>query len=54
MNMPENLAAIRNNGIRAFVKSKRARWTCKAFGGTIDVHHGCCSACGKEPEQVLF
>lgn len=50
MSMLDNLAAIRKDGIRAFVKSERERWTCKACGGTIDVHHYRCSSCGKEPE----
>jgi hypothetical protein len=50
MSMLENLAAIQKIGIRAFVKSERERWTCRACGRTIDVHHYCCSACGKEPE----
>jgi hypothetical protein len=50
MSMLENLAMIKKIGIRAFVKSERERWTCKTCGGTIDVHHYCCSACGKEPE----
>jgi hypothetical protein len=50
MSMLDNLAAIRKDGIRAFVKAERERWTCKACGGTIDVHHSRCSVCGKEPE----
>lgn len=50
MSMLENLAAINKDGIRAFVKSERERWTCTTCGGTIDVHHYRCSACGKEPE----
>jgi hypothetical protein len=50
MSRLENLAAIREHGIRAFVKSERERWTCKTCGGTIDVHHYQCSACGKAPE----
>ena len=50
MSMLENLAAIKRDGIRAFVKNERERWTCKACGGTIDVHNNRCSACGKEPE----
>jgi len=50
MSMLDNLAAIKKNGIRAFVKSERERWTCKACRGTIDIHRYCCSACGKEPE----
>lgn len=47
MSMLENLEAIRKEGIRAFVKSERERWTCNACGGTIDVHHGKCADCGK-------
>lgn len=50
MSMLDNLAMIKKDGIRAFVKSERARWTCKACGGTVDVHHYRCSSCGKEPE----
>jgi hypothetical protein len=48
MSMIENLEAIEKNGIREFVKTERERWTCKACGGTIDVHHGRCSVCCKE------
>ena len=51
MSMLDNLAAIRKDGIRAFVQSEREHWTCTACGGTIDVHHHCCSVCGKVPEQ---
>lgn len=51
VSMLENLEAIRNDGIRAFVKSERERWTCLACGGTIDVHHYRCITCGKRPEQ---
>ena len=50
MSMIDNLESIRQHGIRAFVKSKRERWACKACGGTVDVHHHRCSVCGKEPE----
>jgi len=50
MSMLDNLAAIRKDGIRAFVRNERKRWTCTSCGGTIDVHHYRCSACGKEPE----
>jgi len=47
MSMIDNLAAIRRLGIREFVKTERERWTCTSCGGTINVHHGKCSACGK-------
>jgi hypothetical protein len=50
MSMIENLVEIQKIGIRAFVKTERERWTCRACGGTIDVHHGRCSSCGKERE----
>ena len=52
MSMLENLDAIRQNGIRAFIRAERERWTCPACGGTIDVHHGRCSECGKERERT--
>jgi hypothetical protein len=50
MSMIENLEAIRQLGIRGFVRIERERWTCKTCGGTIDVHHGRCSSCGRERE----
>ncbi|HOX34601.1 MAG TPA: DUF3795 domain-containing protein [Methanoregulaceae archaeon] len=50
MSMLDNLAAIREHGIRAFVRSERERWTCTACGGTINVHRHHCSSCGKEDE----
>ena len=50
MSMLDNLAAIQKNGIRAFVRSERERWTCADCGGTIDVHHYRCSVCGKVPD----
>lgn len=49
MSMLDNLTAIKRDGIRAFVKSERERWTCRECSGTIDVHHHRCSGCGKEP-----
>jgi len=50
VSMLDNLAAIKKDGIRTFVKSERERWTCKTCGGTLDVHHYRCSVCGNEPE----
>ena len=46
--MIENLDAIRQHGVRRFVMTEREHWTCRFCGGTIDVHHGRCSLCGKE------
>jgi hypothetical protein len=50
MSMIANLEVIRKQGIRAFVRTERKRWTCQSCGGTIDVHHGKCADCGKERE----
>jgi hypothetical protein len=50
MSMLANLQAIHEHGIREFVRTERDRWTCKTCGGTIDIHHGQCSVCGKERE----
>ena len=50
MSMLANPEAIQKDGIRAFVKAGRDRWTCTACDGTIDVHRSRCSACGKVPE----
>jgi rubrerythrin len=48
MSMLDNLGLIGKNGIRALLKSERERWTCPVCGGTINVHRGKCSLCGKE------
>ena len=45
MSMIENLENINSNGIRAFVKSEKARWACPECGGTICVHRGHCLIC---------
>ncbi len=50
MSMLANLETIRQHGIRMFVKSEREHRTCGTCWGTIDVHHGRCSSCGKEQE----
>ncbi|MBP2030468.1 hypothetical protein J2755_001402 [Methanohalophilus levihalophilus] len=44
----ENLEFIKENGIRKFVRNEKARWTCPECGGTICVHKGSCSSCGKK------
>ncbi|MGD0080764.1 MAG: DUF3795 domain-containing protein [Methanoregula sp.] len=54
MSMLENLDAIRQNGTRMFIRAEEGRWICRACGGTIDVHHGCCSKCGKERERKHY
>ncbi len=48
MSMLENLKNIEELGIRKFVKNEKVRWTCSECGGTICVHRGYCSECGKK------
>lgn len=42
-----NLALIRKEGMEKFLQSEAERWGCPC-GGTICVHTGICSDCGKE------
>lgn len=51
MSMLENLENIEKQGIRAFVKTEKARWACKKCGGIVCVHRYVCSSCG---EKVKF
>lgn len=46
MSMIKNLEAIKNFGIRKFLKNEDARWTCSRCGGRICVHDGFCIECG--------
>ena len=48
MSMLENLAFIRQHGIRRFVRKENARWKCPACGGIICIHRGYCYSCGKK------
>ncbi len=48
--MIENLEAIRQHGIRKFIKSEKERWTCSKCGGVICVHRGFCWTCGEKKE----
>jgi hypothetical protein len=48
MSMIENLANIENFGMTKFLEAENIKWTCRQCGGTICVHRGTCSACGKE------
>lgn len=43
----DNLRYIRENGMEQFLALERERWRCKDCGGTICVHDGICSKCGK-------
>jgi hypothetical protein len=48
MSMIENLGNIKKSGIRKFVRNEKTRWRCSKCGGTICVHRGICSVCGKK------
>lgn len=48
MSMIENLQAIEERGIAAFVEEQRQRWRCPDCGGTICCHNGVCYTCGLE------
>jgi len=53
MSMLENLKNIEDYGIRAFIRWEKERWTCTECGGTICVHRGICSSCGKNLNEEL-
>jgi hypothetical protein len=46
VSMLENLGAIEEYGLRAFVAAERERWPCMACGSLRCVHQGACAACG--------
>lgn len=46
MSMLENLKAIREEGLSAFVEAQRERWTCPECGGVQCVHTAECIYCG--------
>jgi hypothetical protein len=48
ISMIENLRNIRDIGIREFLRNEDSRWTCPQCGGTICVHKGYCSICGRK------
>jgi hypothetical protein len=48
MSMIENLESIKAHGIRKFLISEKARWTCPECGGTACVHKGRCHVCGRK------
>jgi hypothetical protein len=41
----ENLACIRDNGIKTFLAQQSRQYTCRTCGGAICVHHGKCMQC---------
>lgn len=44
----ENLRAIRETGMDAFLEKERAAWSCSICGRPISVHTGICRGCGKQ------
>ena len=52
MSMIENLGHIKKLGLKKFVANERKRWACSECGGTVCVHKGCCSSCGKMKPQI--
>ena len=44
----ENLRAIREAGMAAFLERERKHWSCPACGCVICVHTGVCSGCGRQ------
>jgi hypothetical protein len=42
-----NLEFIKKEGIEKFVEHEKVRWTCPECHGTVNVHSGACSGCGK-------
>jgi len=41
----ENLHRIRDEGIKAFLRSERKKWRCPKCGGVISCHNGLCFEC---------
>ena len=53
MSMLENLACIKNDGMKVFLGQQARQWTCKACGGVICVHRGKCLRCEmKKPPEA--
>jgi hypothetical protein len=46
MSMIENLNAVKEIGIRKFVKLEKQKWTCLKCGNIICVHRNVCLVCG--------
>jgi hypothetical protein len=48
MSMLDNLAAIKKEGIRKFIKAQKKKYTCNKCGAAICVHRGICLRCDKK------
>jgi hypothetical protein len=47
----DNLRAIKEHGIREFVRNEHERWKCPACGSTLSVHRKECPEC-RQPKQI--
>ena len=45
MSQIENLDQIKSQGMEAFLKNEKEKWTCKKCGGPVCVHKGFCLNC---------
>ncbi len=45
MNLLENLACIKTDGMEKFLRSEEAKWRCPSCGGSICCHNGLCFVC---------
>ena len=52
MSMFENLAYIKEHGMRAFLAREEERWKCTECGTTLSVHRTACVECG-QPREVM-
>lgn len=48
MSMVENLATIKEKGIRHFIKQEKQKWKCSDCGAIICVHSKTCLYCDRE------
>lgn len=49
-----NLREIRQNGMDAFLRRQKERWSCGQCGGVVSVHTGLCRDCGKQYDAASF
>ncbi|MCW4001064.1 MAG: DUF3795 domain-containing protein [Candidatus Bathyarchaeota archaeon] len=51
MSMVENLKAIRDKGMEAFLESQAEKYRCPSCGDVVSVHDGKCYVCGYQGEK---
>jgi hypothetical protein len=52
MSMMENLAMIKEQGMKAFLKKEEVKWKCPECGGIISCHTGVCHNCAPKNRGV--